>query len=129
MPDLDMRKTMTPLGDVTFTEEDVAKLLKEINVNKSQGPDLLHPRLLFEARQQIVRPFYMLFRKSADNAILPSEWKEADITPICKNKGSKHDTNNYRPVSLTSVICKLLEKLIRKDIINHMKANNLFSIY
>ena len=129
IPDLEARVTMTPVYDVTFTEEDVLELLKEINVNKSQGPDLLHPRLLFEARLEISRPLYILFRKSLDSGILPQEWKKANFTPIFKNKGSKNEANNYRPVSLTSVGGKLIEKLIRKDIIRHMKVNKLFSVY
>ncbi len=100
-------------------------------MNKSQGPDQLHPRLLFEARHQLSRPLYLIFKKSLDTGVLPSEWKEANITPIYKNKGNKHEATNchHRPVNLTSVICKLLEKLIRKEIVEHMKRNNLFSIY
>ena len=48
---------------------------------------------------------------------------------IYKNKGSKHEATNYRPVSLTSVICKLLEKLVRQVIVKHMNTNSLFSVY
>ena len=127
IPEFEDRVTAEALGDVMFTEEDILKLLKEININKSQGPDLLHPRLLFEARELIAKPLFIIFRNSIDTGILPREWKEANISPIYKNKGNKHKTTNYRPVSLTSVVCKLLEKLIRKDIIAHMKLNNLFS--
>ncbi len=127
IPEFEERVTAEALEDVMFTEEDILKLLKEININKSQGPDLLHPRLLFEARELITKPLFIIFRKSIDTGILPREWKEADISPIYKNKGNKHEATNYRPVSLTSVVCKLLEKLIRKDIIAHMKLNNLFS--
>ena len=129
IPEFEERVTAEPLDDVKFTEEDVLMLLKEININKSQGPDLLHPRLLFEAREVIARPLYVIFRKSIDTGILPKEWKEANISPIYKNKGNRHEATNYRPVSLTSVICKLLEKLIRKDIVAHMKLNNLFSTH
>ncbi len=123
------RETLAPLDDVAFTEEDVRELPNEINVNKSQGPDLLHPRLLYEAREQIARPLFLIFRKSIDVGVLPKEWKQANITPIYKNKPSKHEDTNYRPVSLTSVICILLEKLVRKVIIKHMKTNNLFSVH
>ncbi len=60
---------------------------------------------------------------------LPKDWKGANISPIYKNKGSKHETTNYRPVSLTSVVCKVLEKHIRKNIVQHMRRNMLFSTY
>ncbi len=56
IPDLVARVAMAPLDDVTFTEKDVSDLLNEINVDNSQGPDLLHPRLLFEARSVIAQP-------------------------------------------------------------------------
>ncbi len=129
MPNFEPRPTISTLEESLFEEQDVKNLLAEINVNKSQGPDQLHPRLLFEARQQLSRPLYHIFKKSLDTGVLLSDWKEANITPIYKNKGSKHEATNYRPVSLTSVICKLIEKLIRKDIVEHMERNNLFSIY
>ncbi len=60
---------------------------------------------------------------------LPMEWKSATITPIFKNKGSKHKATNYRPVSLTSIPCKILEKIIRKKIMEHMNHNNFFTTF
>ncbi len=128
-PTFESRQCDANLEDVLFTQEDIEKLLNELNVNKSQGPDLLHPRLLFEARRELSEPLFILFRMSLNTGILPQEWKEANITPIYKNKGSKHETTKYRPVSLTSVVCKILERLIRKDIVKHMRSNNLFSTY
>ncbi len=52
LPEFEAKESTSPLEDISFTEDDVKTLLKEINVNKSQGPDLLHPRLLFQAREQ-----------------------------------------------------------------------------
>ena len=100
---------------------------KDINVNKSAGPDKIPPRVLKENASQVAKPLYLIFRKSLDEGKLPEEWKLANITPIFKNKGSKHQSTNYRPVSLTCVACKLLEKIIRKHIIHHMKENKLFT--
>ncbi len=128
-PYFEERQVDSALDDINFTQKDVEDLLKELNVNKSQGPDLLHPRLLFEARREISRPLFIIFRKSLDTGTLPEDWKYANITPIYKNKGSKNETTNYRPVSLTSVVCKILEKVIRKQIVHHMKRNKLFSSY
>ncbi len=129
MPHFEPRRCDSVLEDVEFTVDDVKELLQDLNVNKSQGPDLLHPRLLFEARNEIAKPLFLIFRMSLNTGVLPTEWKEANITPIFKNKGSKHETTNYRPVSLTSVVCKIMEKLIRKGIVHHMKSNKLFSSF
>ena len=57
---------------------------------------------------------------------IPSQWKEAKVVAIYK-KGDKKEAGNYRPVSLTSVPCKLLEKIIRKHLMDDMVENNLIS--
>ena len=54
------------------------------------------------------------------------DWKRANITCIIK-KGNKQDPGNYRPVSLTSVICKLLERTVREEIVNHLSVDKLLS--
>ena len=68
----------------------------------------------------------MLFQKSVNESYLPKSWRDANVTPIYKNKGSKHLPNNYRPVSLTSIICKILETIIKDEVIDHLKRNNLY---
>ena len=83
--------------------DDITNRLKKLNVNKSPGPDLIHPRILYETADQIAYPFKLIFESSFYNKCLPSEWKCANITPIYK-KGSRSDPGNYRPVSLTSIV-------------------------
>ena len=58
--------------------------------------------------------------------MIPEKWKWAHITPVFK-KGSKHEKENYRPISLTSIICLLLERIIKNEIVKHLDANDLFS--
>ncbi len=127
VPHVDEKDVNTPLEDVSFTKEEITELLKEMNVNKSVGPDLIHPRVLMESAEQLTTPLYIIFRKSLDIGELPADWKEANITAIFKNKGSRHNSTNYRPVSLTSVVCKIFEKILRKRIIEHLRQNNLIS--
>ena len=68
----------------------------------------------------------ILLRKSLAEGKLPFTWKVANITPIHK-KGPKHQVNNYRPISLTSIHCEILERLIRKELMDQMESNNLFT--
>ncbi len=68
----------------------------------------------------------MIFCKSMDEGVIPDDWKLANVTCIYK-KGSKMDPGNYRPVSLTSVVCKIMEKNVRAAILEHMKRHNLLS--
>ena len=63
---------------------------------------------------------------SNKTGLLPEDWKCANITAIYK-KGNKKVAGNYRPISLTSIVCKLMETLVREEIIEHMKRNKLFS--
>jgi hypothetical protein len=114
------------LNDINITEETVTKLLDTVNTAKSPGGDGIHPRVLYECRQALAKPLCILFNLSLHTQSLPEDWKQASITAIFK-KGSKKVAGNYRPVSLTSIVCKLLESVIRDALVSHMQKNNLFT--
>ena len=73
---------------------------------------IIHARILYELCNEIVLPLKMLFETSYKLNQLPVDWKSGYITAIFK-KGSKSDPSNYRPISLTSVFCKIMESIIR----------------
>ena len=98
-----------------ITEEDVLSGLLRIDPFKSVGPDDIHPRILKELAHELYRPLTHIFRTSMATGIVPDAWKTANVVPIFK-KGSKTSPENYRPVSLTSHLGKLLEKIIRKKL-------------
>ena len=87
---------------LTVTEDDISKKLIQLKIDKS--PDLIHPRVLDETRDVIISPLFLIFRKSLKFRTLPTDWKLAEVTAVHK-KGSKSDSGNYRPISLTSVCC------------------------
>ena len=109
----------------TFKESEILKLLQNLDVNKSFGPDGLHPKMLMELSATISKPITIIFNSSMCQGLVPQLWKEGNITALFK-KGDKAEPGNYRPVSLTSVICKTMEKLVREIIVKHMSANKLF---
>ena len=74
--------------------------------NKSPGVDGIPLKLLKEIVEQICTPLAKVFNLSLEVGIVPSEWKETNITLLFK-KGSRNKSENYRPVSLTSVVCQL----------------------
>ncbi len=121
IPDL-----QTPMKDIIITEEQVKKKLDKLNITKSPGPDNMHPRVLKELRHEISKPLSIIMMKSLQEGTLPSSWKTAHVTPIFK-KGSKSECGNYRPVSLTSIVCKTLEAIIRDHLNDFISSNNLLS--
>jgi hypothetical protein len=101
-------------------------MLNTLKIDKSPGPDELHPRVLKEISSSITKPLYHIFKQSLEIGKLPLDWKTALVSAIFK-KGNKSLVSNYRPVSLTSVVCKIMEKLVRSRILNRMKSQNLFT--
>ena len=90
----------------------------------SQGPNEIHPRLLKELSAIIAEPLAKRFQNSLVYGVVPNDWREANITALFK-RGSKSTSQNYNPVSLTSVICKLMELIIKDEII---KCLNIFTL-
>ena len=112
------------MPSIEITEENGLKKLNAIKTDKSPGPDQLPSRVLFEVRNENVAPLTLLFKLSIETAT--HDWKIGEIRVIYKN-GSNANVSNYWPVSLTSVVCKIAELLIRDHIMIHFISNNLFS--
>ena len=112
------------LKDFTFNEEDIIKAINEIPLNSAPGPDKIPSILLKECKKQIAPALYILWRKSLDTGEIPEILKKQSIIPIHK-KDSKATPANYRPISLTSHIIKLFERILRVKIVNFLETNNL----
>lgn len=115
------------LETIEVTRSEVIKKLKELKIHKSPGPDEIHPRLLKELSKELGEPLQQLFNTSLSNGRLPNIWKRATVSAIFK-KGSKKNPTNYRPVSLTCILCKVLESIVRDRLMSHVIENNLLSI-
>ncbi|GAB0205885.1 mitochondrial enolase superfamily member 1 [Grus japonensis] len=102
--------------------EIVWDLLLHLDAYKSMGPDGIHPRVLRELADVIVRPFSIIFQWSWESGEVSVDWKLANVVPIFK-KGKKEDPGNYRPVSPTSVPGKNIEKMMLQVIKKHLKDN------
>ena len=106
--------------------DNIEKRLSKLKSNKSSGCDRVHPHVLKSCAKALAIPLYLIFINSLTNGVIPEEWTKANITPVHK-KGNKSELSNYRPISLTSIVCKILEGIIRDQIMQHMKANKLLS--
>ena len=114
------------LGQLFVIPEIIAKKIKKMKDNKSPGVDGIPPKLLKEIVEQINTPLAKLFNLSLEEGIVPSEWKEANVTSLFK-KGSRNKPNNYIPVSLTSVVCNLLKTLIRDHMVEFLVKHKLIN--
>ena len=114
------------MEELTTTESQILLALKTLNISKSPGPDEIGARLLVELSKSICHPIRTLFETSIKTASIPNDWKEGNISDIYK-KGNKSLLCNYRPISITSILCKCMERIIRKHIIEYMKENGIFS--
>ena len=114
------------LGQLVVTPEVVANKINNMKENKSPGVDGIAPKILKETVEQMCTPLAHVFNMSLQEGIVPLEWKEANIIPLFK-KGSRNKSVNYRPVSLTSVICKVLETIIRDHMMDFLIKHKLIN--
>ena len=126
LPNIENRSKNNFLSDIILTKEAVYLKLKNLKTNKAMGPDGIPAIILKELCEELCLPITMIFNKSISTGEVPKEWKVAEVTAIFK-KGNKQEPGNYRPVSLTSITCKVLESLISDSIRNYFETNSFFT--
>ena len=97
-----------------------------LNVRKACGPDCMCPRLLKEGAEQLAPSLVKLFNHSVNNGVFPVDWVSANVTPVYK-KGDKQCVSNYRPISLTCILCKVLEKIIHHKLYSLLESCHVLS--
>ena len=112
------------IPDLEIQSEGIEKLLKNINPSKVSGPDNIPNRILKECAKQLAPGLTSIYQKYTGT--LPRDWLNANVSCIFK-KGYKHAPDNYRPVSLTSVPCKLREHVICKHMLKHLKRHKVLT--
>ena len=115
------------LEEVTITRDKVKKKLSSLKPKSAPGPDKISPAVLHNMADILCVPLASIFNKCQAEGVVPEDWKLANVTPIFK-KGSKSAPGNYRPVSLTCILCKVMESLIKDTIVEHLTANSLISM-
>ncbi|BHF73879.1 hypothetical protein SprV_0401696300 [Sparganum proliferum] len=114
------------LEAVFFTEAIVWNELLNLKESTSPGPDAIPAKLLKELAPEMSKPLAVIFQTSFLTGCLPSDWKSSTITPLFKG-GSRASANNYRPMSLTSICCKIMEKIIKKALMQFLEQHHLLS--
>ena len=114
------------LGSLIISEQGVLKQLSSLNPNKASGPDQIPPWFLKTFATDIAPILTDVFQDSIDSGTVPRRWKEANVCAVFK-KGRKSDPANYRPISLTCVVSKILKHIVHSFIMKHLNHNNILT--
>ena len=113
------------MTDIDISTNGIDKLLQNLNPHKAAGPDKIKPIVLKTLHKELAPTIKILYQKSLDTGILPSIWKSANVAPVYK-KGDRYTASNYRPISLTCILCKQLEHIITSSNVKHFTHHNIF---
>ena len=114
------------MSAVKIDEENVKKRLKKLKVCKSAGIDNLYPIVLKELADVICYPVKLIFEYSLKYSQDPIDWRSSNICPIFK-KGKRDSVSNYRPISITCILCKVMEGIMKDHITDYFRDNSLFN--
>jgi hypothetical protein len=114
------------LNDIVFTPVLIERVLKKLKVKTKGGPDGVPPIFLKQCSALLCKPLAILFSSSFNCGYLPEDWLRSYITPLFK-KGVTSDPNNYRPVALTATLCKVMESVIKDQLLQYLTSKGLIS--
>ncbi len=118
IPELNSR-TSQRIEEVSLNVADISTRLGLLDQHKAPGDDGVHPLVLKACHAEMAIPLSIIFFKSLQEGSILCKWRVANVTPLHK-KGTRLDPANYRPVSLTSIPCKILERIIRDTVLDHL---------
>ena len=111
----------------SIEEETVLHELKLLRENSNLDILDIDSRLLFLSAPIIAPTLTKLFNMSLTSGTVPVDWKKARVTPIFKGKGNRDDCTDYRPISIISHVAKLLEKMVKSQVVHYLDLNNIIS--
>ena len=117
------------LNNITVSEQDVRDQIQLLNANKPGGPDEIMPRLIKIAGIHLIKPLSLIYNRSIELGQVPCQWKLSNISAIFKGKRDEYNPSNYRPISITSCLGKILEKIIFKYLFNYLQEYEILTKY
>lgn len=115
-----------PMDPVIVEPQGISKLIGSLKTSSGCGVDLINSKFLKGTVLCSSIILSKLFQQSLETHVVPGDWKVGKVVPLHKS-GSKHSPLNYRPISLTSISCKLLEHVLYSQLVNFLESNSFFS--
>ena len=122
-PDFPLRTNAT-LDFFQITPSKVLDILQILKLGKASGLDSISHHMLKKTCNTVCVPLSLLFNLSLSKSEFPMQWKTASVMPLFK-KGDTSAISNYRPISLLSAVGKVFERIVFKEVFNHLISNNL----
>jgi len=109
-----------------ITVEEIRIAIKKLKEGRAAGPDDISNTFILRCEDDILEPLHIIFNKSLEIGEVPDMWRKANVTPIHKT-GVKSVSLNYRPVSLTSNVCKIMERIVKDKLTTELNDKNWFT--
>jgi len=118
--------TTHKISSISFNPYYVNKAIKRLKPKAKGGPDQLSPLFIKKCSLWLAPALALLFQRSFDTGFFPAIWALSYVTPIFKS-GDRADVGNYRPIALTCVMCKLMESIIKDQLLQYLLNSNLIN--
>ena len=116
-----------PLKNAHICPECIVTKIKKLKPGSAPGPDKITAKILLELKEELAIPLCLIFIKSLKEGCVPADWKLANVAPIFK-KGNRDSPGNYRPISLTCILSRVMESLTRDHIMAHLDLYKLIRL-
>ena len=116
------------IKDIVFNTSGIEKLLRNSKPNKSSGPDNIPAKFLKETAEELAPALTLLFQASMTQSQIPADWRHARVSPLYKSgKNDRSKPANYRPISLTCLICKVMEHVVCSHLMGHLDTHKVLN--
>ena len=118
----------TDISALMITRSDIVEAISSLKTDSSPGVDKITPWFYKSFPSQLATPLQMIYNRSLSSGEVPKEWLKSIVSPIYKGGNKKQtDPASYRPVSLTCIACRIMEKIVKKHIYSHLDLHALIS--
>ncbi|KAJ2945954.1 hypothetical protein O0L34_g4871 [Tuta absoluta] len=114
------------MSEIAVHTKEVRRVLCSLDVNKASGPDGIPARVLRLCAPELSPVLTRLFRLFLKERTVPGAWKLANVQPV-PNKGDRADPAHYRPIAITSILCKVMERVLNSKLLTYLEDNDLLN--